>query len=154
MYEKTTRMYEKSTYIWQRFCAWSIHSTLRLHFLRTMDLYHERSKLCRGENLSTTEVGIMVKASSPPGERPAKSNQIYIESSQNMRYNERLITLNLLLLKYRRQISNLLLFLKSRNGLTSIDISNYLRTFASPFCTRNYDLKKITTSRQSRHLLM
>ena len=41
------RMYEKSTFIWQRFCAWSIHSTLRLHSLRTTDLYNERSKLRR-----------------------------------------------------------------------------------------------------------
>ena len=44
MYEKTTRMYEKSTYIWQRLCAWFIHSTLRLHSLGTTDLYSERSK--------------------------------------------------------------------------------------------------------------
>ena len=48
MYEKTTRMYEKSTYIWQRFCAWSIHSTLR----RTADLYNERLNLCGGERFN------------------------------------------------------------------------------------------------------
>ena len=43
------KMYEKSTYIWQRFCAWSIHSTFRLRTLRTADLYNERLNLCGEE---------------------------------------------------------------------------------------------------------
>ena len=42
-------MYEKSTYIWQRFSARSTHSTLRLHRLRTADLYNEHLEIQGGE---------------------------------------------------------------------------------------------------------
>ena len=57
----------------------------------------------------------------------------------NMTYNERLIKLNLLPLERRREISDLLLFFRSRNGLVSTEVSNYLRTFQPRHRTRNYD---------------
>ena len=58
---------------------------------------------------------------------------------QNMTYNERLIKFNLLPLEHRREISDLLLFFRSRNGLISTEVSNYLRTFQPRHRTRNYD---------------
>ena len=58
---------------------------------------------------------------------------------QNMTYNERLIKLNVLPLEHRREISDLLLFFKSRNGLISTEVSNYLRIFQPRHRSRNYD---------------
>ena len=56
-----------------------------------------------------------------------------------MSYRERLVNLNLLPLDYRREISDLLLFFKSRNGFISTDIRKYLRTFEPCYRTRKYE---------------
>ena len=56
-----------------------------------------------------------------------------------MSYRERLVNLNLLPLDYRREISDVLLVFKSRNGFISTDIRKYLRTFEPCYRTRKYD---------------
>ena len=48
--------------------------------------------------------------------------------------------LRLLPLEHRRQISDLLLFYKSRNGLVSLDLNDYLHTFVSRYQTRNFGI--------------
>ena len=46
-----------------------------------------------------------------------------------MSYSERLTKTNLLPLEFRREISDLLLFFKSKHGLITTDANDYLYTF-------------------------
>ena len=57
-----------------------------------------------------------------------------------MSYTERLVKTNLLPLDLRREISNLLLLRKSRNGLVSTNVNNFLSTFLPRYQTaRSFD---------------
>ena len=59
--------------------------------------------------------------------------------SKNLTYKERLIELNLLPLEYRREISDLIFFFKSKVGLVTTDLRKFLYTFKPKYRTRNYD---------------
>ena len=58
---------------------------------------------------------------------------------KNLTYKERLIELNLLPLEYRREISDLIFFFKSKVGLVTTDLRKFLCTFKPRYRTRNYD---------------
>ena len=54
-----------------------------------------------------------------------------------MSYAERLTNMGLLPLELRREISDILLLFKFRNGLMTIDTSKYFNTYDSHYKTRN-----------------
>ena len=56
-----------------------------------------------------------------------------------MSYPLRLQKLRLLPLEFRREISDLTLLFKSRNGLITMDVNKYLNTYVYCYRTRNYD---------------
>ena len=68
-----------------------------------------------------------------------RATRFILSYHQDMSYTERLIKLNSLPLEHRREISDLLLFFKSRNGLIITDIHGYLCTSHARYKTRNYD---------------
>ncbi len=74
-----------------------------------------------------------------------RATRFILNYPKNMPYAERLAKTNILPLQYRREISDLLLLFKSRNGLVTTDVNNILDTFVSPYRTRyshpnNYNL--------------
>ena len=58
---------------------------------------------------------------------------------KDMSYPLRLQKLRLLPLEFRRDISDLTLLLKSKNGLITMDVNKYLNTYVYCYRTRNYD---------------
>ena len=54
-------------------------------------------------------------------------------------YSERLVTVNILPLEFRREISDLCLLFKSRTHSISTDVNNFITTFEPEYCFRNYD---------------
>ena len=58
---------------------------------------------------------------------------------KDMPYPLRLKKLRLIPLEFRREISDLTLLFKSRNGLITMDVNKYLYTYVYCYRTRNYD---------------
>ncbi len=69
-----------------------------------------------------------------------RATKFILNYPEDMKYIDRLIKLNLLPLEYRRQISDLTFFFKSRNGLVTTDINKFLTVFEPGYRTRNYDI--------------
>ena len=59
---------------------------------------------------------------------------------QDLKYANRLIKIKILPLEFRRDISDLCLVFKSRNGEITTDINNFINTYNPGYKFRNYDL--------------
>ena len=68
-----------------------------------------------------------------------RATKFMLNYPKNLTYKERLIELNLLPLEYRREISDLIFFFKSRVGLVTTDLRKFFCTFKPRYRTRNYD---------------
>ena len=68
-----------------------------------------------------------------------RATKFMLNYPKNLTYKERLIELNLLPLEYRREISDLIFFFKSKVGLVTTDLRKFLCTFKPRYRTRNYD---------------
>ena len=68
-----------------------------------------------------------------------RATRFILNYLRDMSYTERLVKTNLLPLDLRREISNLLLLHKSRNGLVSTNVNNFLSSFLLRHQTRSFD---------------
>ena len=67
-----------------------------------------------------------------------RATRFILNYLRDMSYTERLVKTNLLPLDLRREISDLLLLHKSRNGLVSTNLNNLLSTFRPRHQTRSF----------------
>ena len=67
-----------------------------------------------------------------------RATKFMLNYPKNLTYKERLIELNLLPLEYRREISDLIFFFKSKVGLVATDLRKFLCTFKPRYRTPNY----------------
>ena len=58
---------------------------------------------------------------------------------QDLNYADRLIKIKMLPLEFRRDISDLCLVFKSRNGAITTDVNNFINTYKPGYKSRNYD---------------
>ncbi len=68
-----------------------------------------------------------------------RATRFILNYPKDMSYPLRLQKLRLLPLEFRREISDLTLLFKSRNGLITMDVNKYLNTYVYCYRTRNYD---------------
>ena len=57
----------------------------------------------------------------------------------DLKYADRLIKMNILPLEFRRDISDLCLVFKSRNGAITMDVNYFINTYEPGYKSRNYD---------------
>lgn len=69
-----------------------------------------------------------------------RATKFILNYPPDVKYAERLIKTNLLPLEFRREITDLILLFKSRAGLISTDVNDFLCTFKPGYRSRNYDV--------------
>ena len=68
-----------------------------------------------------------------------RATKFILNYPQDLKYVDRLIKINILPLEFRRDISDLCLVFKSRNGAITMDVNNFINTYEPGYKSRNYD---------------
>ena len=68
-----------------------------------------------------------------------KATKFILNYPQDLNYADRLIKIKMLPLEFRRDISDLCLVFKSRNGAITTDVNNFINTYKPGYKSRNYD---------------
>ena len=68
-----------------------------------------------------------------------RATKFILNYPKDLNYADRLIKIKMLPLEFRRDISDLCLVFKSRNGAITTDVNNFINTYKPGYKSRNYD---------------
>ena len=69
-----------------------------------------------------------------------RATKYILSYPKDLKYADRIVKLNILPLEFRRDISDLCLFFKSRTGAITTDVNHSIHTYEPGYKSRNYDV--------------